>query len=473
MYSRKKNSVLIFSGFLSAVIGIFLILYQVNFENYWIDELASYWQADPTLSLKETLARNAEVDGKPVLQYIFLLKYFFKLFNYDSNAGRYLSSLFGILSLFSVFFLSFQIKKSFEEAVFCLILISLNIYLIKYSQELRPYTYIFFLSSLNIIFFFKIIEKNLLIKNKLMYSFFFVILSLLSLSTHPFVLLIFFTQIVYVFYISYFYKSKIRLFLILLPIIFILYFYFNYDFILQNIKGEDETNIWITPLTNKFYYDYFFSRFFGSKIMGTIYLVTLIYLIIKLQNKIFKKQSKLLFFVFLIIISYLIPLTYGILFRPILTDRYIIFILIGIFCLISSLTLSLSSQKTKYSIIIILLFSTIINLFIEIKLRVITKPEFIKVINYIESSKIKKVGIIAGDNTTYNLIRNYLKDINNNFKYFELKNNLKIKDNFFLLCYEPIVGYNCDFDNYKNDEYNILELKKFTLIKVAKIEIIN
>ena len=72
MYSRKKNSVLIFSGFLSAVIGIFLILYQVNFENYWIDELASYWQADPTLSLKETLARNAEVDGKPVLQYIFL-----------------------------------------------------------------------------------------------------------------------------------------------------------------------------------------------------------------------------------------------------------------------------------------------------------------------------------------------------------------------------------------------------------------
>ena len=473
MYSRKKNSVLIFLGFLSAVIGIFLILYQLNFENYWIDELASYWQADPTLSLKETLARNAEVDGKPVLQYIFLLKYFFKLFNYDSNACRYLSSLFGILSLFSVFFLSFQIKKSFEEAVFCLILISLNIYLIKYSQELRPYTYIFFLSSLNIIFFFKILEKNLLIKNKLMYSFLFVISSLLSLSTHPFVLLIFFTQIIYVFYISYFYKSKIRLFLILLPVIFILYFYFNFDFILKNIKGEDETNIWITSLTNKFYYDYFFSRFFGSKIMGTIYLVTLIYLIIKLQNQIFKKQSKLLFFVFLIIISYLIPLTYGILFRPILTDRYIIFILIGIFCLISSLTLSLSSQKIKYSIIIILLFSTIVNLFIEIKLRVIAKPEFIKAINYIELSKIKKVGVIAGDNTTYNLIRNYLKDINSDFKYFELKNNLKIKDNFFLLCYEPVVGYNCDFDNYKTDRYNVLELKKFTLIKIAKIEIVN
>ena len=306
-----------------------------------------------------------------------------------------------------------------------------------------------------------------------MYSFLFVISSLLSLSTHPFVLLIFFTQIIYVFYISYFYKSKIRLFLILLPVIFILYFYFNFDFILKNIKGEDETNIWITSLTNKFYYDYFFSRFFGSKIMGTIYLVTLIYLIIKLQNQIFKKQSKLLFFVFLIIISYLIPLTYGILFRPILTDRYIIFILIGIFCLISSLTLSLSSQKIKYSIIIILLFSTIVNLFIEIKLRVIAKPEFIKAINYIELSKIKKVGVIAGDNTTYNLIRNYLKDINSDFKYFELKNNLKIKDNFFLLCYEPVVGYNCDFDNYKTDRYNVLELKKFTLIKIAKIEIVN
>ncbi|RZO62525.1 MAG: hypothetical protein EVA75_02545, partial [Candidatus Pelagibacterales bacterium] len=95
MYSRKKNAVIIFSGFLSLVIGIFLIFYQINFENYWIDEIASYWQADPKLSLKETLARNAEVDGKPVLQYIFLLKIFFKFLNYDPNLGRYLSSLFG------------------------------------------------------------------------------------------------------------------------------------------------------------------------------------------------------------------------------------------------------------------------------------------------------------------------------------------------------------------------------------------
>ena len=473
MYSRKKNAVIIFSGFLSLVIGIFLIFYQINFENYWIDEIASYWQADPKLSLKETLARNAEVDGKPVLQYIFLLKIFFKFLNYDPNLGRYLSSLFGILSLFSIFFLSFQINKSLKEAIFCLVLISLNIYLIKYSQELRPYTYILFLCLLNIIFFFKIIEKNLLIKNKIIYSFFFILFSLLSMSSHPFVLLIFFTQIIYVLYNFYFHKDKSVLFFILLPIICFLYLYFNYDFIMQNIKGEDETNLWITSLSNKFYYDYFFSRFFGSKIMGTIYLITLIYLIIKLKNKIFSKSSKLSFFVFLIIISYLVPITYGVVFRPLLTDRYIIFVLIGIFCLISSLALTLKSKKIKYSILFLLIFSTLINLFIEIKFRVNAKPEFVKTINYIKSEKINNVAIIAGDTTTFDLIKNYLKDINNTLKYFELKNNFESKNKFFILCYEPLVGYNCNFKKYEKNKYNVLELRNFYLIKLAKVEIIN
>ena len=108
-----------------------------------------------------------------------------------------------------------------------------------------------------------------------------------------------------------------------------------------------------------------------------------------------------------------------------------------------------------------------------LKFRVNAKPEFVKTINYIKSEKINSVAIIAGDTTTFDLIKNYLKDINNTLKYFELKNNFESKNKFFILCYEPLVGYNCNFKKYEKNKYNVLELKNFYLIKLAKVEIIN
>ena len=39
-------------------IGVFTIFYQINFEDLWIDELNSFWVADPSLSYSETLARQ-------------------------------------------------------------------------------------------------------------------------------------------------------------------------------------------------------------------------------------------------------------------------------------------------------------------------------------------------------------------------------------------------------------------------------
>ena len=32
------------------LLGIFTILYQINFEDLWLDEMTSFWIADPKLS---------------------------------------------------------------------------------------------------------------------------------------------------------------------------------------------------------------------------------------------------------------------------------------------------------------------------------------------------------------------------------------------------------------------------------------
>ena len=71
--------------------------------------------------------------------------------------------------------------------------------------------------------------------------------------------------------------------------------------------------------------------------MGSIYLFTLIFLIINFKKKIFFEENKYLLFVFILLFSYLTPILYGILRAPVLTDRYIIFVLIPIIILIASL----------------------------------------------------------------------------------------------------------------------------------------
>ena len=52
----SKKSIIIFSIFI--LIGVFLRTYQLNFESYWLDEMISFWVADPNISFDETLNRD-------------------------------------------------------------------------------------------------------------------------------------------------------------------------------------------------------------------------------------------------------------------------------------------------------------------------------------------------------------------------------------------------------------------------------
>ena len=36
------------------IIGILTIFYQINFEDFWLDEMQSFWIADPEFFWKET-----------------------------------------------------------------------------------------------------------------------------------------------------------------------------------------------------------------------------------------------------------------------------------------------------------------------------------------------------------------------------------------------------------------------------------
>ena len=324
-----KKSILSVS-ILFILTGIFLRLYQLNFENYWLDELVDFWVADPNIALHATFARRELIDDQTPYLFQLFLKIYLKFFGYDPEIGRHVPLFFGVLLIPFIGILSYQVAKN-NSFLLTIFLVSLNIYLIKYSQETRTYTMTFLLSTINLIFYYKIISSDLIGFKRIYIFSLFVIFSVLSLSAHPFVFIIFFSQIAYSVYSFFVFREKNFLFLLSIPFVLIIYLIINYNYLISQFTYNEyflEHENW------KFYYNYYFSRFFGSKIMGLIYLSTLIFLIIRFRKMILFTSNNYLPLIFILFFSYIVPLFYGLIKVPVLTDRYIIFVLIPILILI-------------------------------------------------------------------------------------------------------------------------------------------
>jgi hypothetical protein len=464
MSLSKRNIVIISTLFI--LIGVFLRIYRLNFESYWLDEMISYWVADPNISFNDTLIRKDLMEKSPIL-FDLILKQYLKFLNYEPEVGRHIPLFFGILSIPFLGILSRQISNG-NSFLLTIFLTSINVYLISYSQEVRPYSLVFFLSIIGIIFYNKIIFEHLTFLKKIVFFNLFIISSVLLLSSHPFTFIILFAQIINSIYFLFFFKKKNYLFFLSIPFIFLIYLIFNYNYIIEQLSSS---KFFLAHESWKFYYNYYFSRFFGSKIMGLIYLVILIYLIVTFRKKIFFTYNKYLLLIFILIFSYIIPLTYSYLKTPILTDRYIIFVLIPILILISSLIHEIPNKKLKNFIFIFILVPTIINNFMEIKDRKVSKPEFKKLFNDLKKNEVKNLAINVNLNSDKKgseelriLVENYIKTLkefkNTDFKIFSLYNVTKNQKKIWVLCYEPIVGFNCTLPSNRINTWILIENKQ-------------
>ena len=466
----RKNIFLVSIFFI--LIGVFLRFYQLNFENYWFDELIDFWVADPNISLNATFLRRELIDDQTPYLFQLLLKIYLKFFGYDPEVGRYVPLFFGALSIPFVGILSYQVAKN-NSFLLTILLVSINIYLIKYSQETRTYSLVFFLSTINLIFYYKIISSNLIDIKRIYIFSLFVIFSVLSLSSHPFVFIIFFSQIAYSVYSFFVFRNKNVLFLLSIPFTLIIYLIINYNYLISQFTYNEyflEHENW------KFYYNYYFSRFFGSKIMGLIYLFTLFFLIIRFKKKILFTSNNYLLLVFILFFSYTIPLFYGFIRLPVLTDRYIIFVLIPIIILISSLIFEISSRKLKIFLLICIVIPTFINNYIEIQFRENTKPEFTKLLNNLESHEIKNLTLHA-PKVIDEIIKNYILSIkefkNNNFKIHNIDNISSDVKMLWVICYEPVMNFDCSISSDQQISWILNETKKLHLLNVKLYEIRN
>ena len=430
-------------------LGLLLRLYYANYESYWFDEQISFFVANPEISFKETLIRSYSTDLSPVL-YNLILKYYFTLFGYSPDLGRYLSILSGILGIIFLSLISYQISK-YKSLMLTLFLASFNIYLIKYSAETRPYSTIFFLSSLNIFLFIKCFilkSKNIF----LLFTFF--IISILTLLIHPFTILIIGAQLFFILLKDLNYKkisTNIYFFYTLVLLFFIILGY-------ENIKIAFSFNppeFFIKNPELSFYTNLYFSQFFGSRIMGVIYLLIFIFLLIK-NYKLILKNDIYFFLTILFFSSIVIPILYGYIFNPILKDRYIIFIIIPIISLISNLIYDSENIHLRKYLILTIIISTGINQFFEIFNKSHEKPDYVKIIYELNKSQTKHVSVIAMDKVhpfmvdvkkedplrERHIVENYIANLDSLDKKFSIVDQDKIGEDIneiWLICQVPMV----------------------------------
>ena len=89
------------------IVGITLRFYNLNYDNFWFDEIATFWVAEPTINFSESINRNIQIEGSLFI-YNFIVYFLNSFFGYDPSNIRLYSAVFGSLSIIVFFFLMFN-----------------------------------------------------------------------------------------------------------------------------------------------------------------------------------------------------------------------------------------------------------------------------------------------------------------------------------------------------------------------------
>ncbi len=452
--------------------GVFLRFYNHSFDDLWYDEVISFWIANPKFTFAESLTYHRLIEVN-TFAYHFLLKIIFIMFGYSVEAGRLFSVVFSSLSILSVGYLNWYLSKN-KSFFLTFFLISFNIFLISYSQEIRLYSLLFFFASLSLIFFFKTIFEK---KNTYLALYFIITLSLVLL--HPFALIIIFSYLLYFSWLIVKNKKILYSLIIITFIIIVISTLFYYHSFLLAASSISTEYFWMQNPKLKFLTNFYFSSFFGSRLMGLIFLIIFLSLVTFNIKKI-RDQSFLNIMLIIVVLSYAIPLIFGYLFSPILVSRYIIFVLIPIIILISILTFDLS-KKFKFIVLAIMFIFTLGNHFTEqtfkqfFRERIVSKPQYTSAVEFIGDSKFTtytlRVEKMKDNQATIEAINNYIKYINDrknlNLKFVNLSEELG-NEPFWFICFQDINSKHCSLTK-KIEKFKILNEHNFNNINLKLI----
>lgn len=142
--------------FIILIVAIVLrILFLDKPSGLWYDELAMYNEAVmPCLDIVKHFLYTNDIH-LPLYQ--IFLHFWIKIFGNSDIMIRGGSVLFGILTVISAFF---TIENKSYKNLLCILLFSINSFLIYYSQEVKMYSFLVFFATLNIVLLSYICKRN-------------------------------------------------------------------------------------------------------------------------------------------------------------------------------------------------------------------------------------------------------------------------------------------------------------------------
>ena len=258
-------------------------------------------------------------------------------------------------------------------------------------------------------------KKKLFTKNFVLFIFF----TFTAILSHPFAIIILASVIVFII-IDYFFflnnNRKINISLVLTSVLTIVFLYHYANYVSLDKIG------WIEQPGIKFFTNFYFSNFFGSRLLGIVHLLALVILVYYFRKKIGKNKKIILLFI-LLFLTYFIPLIYGYLIKPIIFPKYIIFVLIPIILITSILVFLIENENVKRLVISFLILVNLANHFTESTLKQFFgerqrfNPNFEKAYEIIDKSETKRLNFytnkINDENENYinTVLTNYSKKI--------------------------------------------------------------
>lgn len=337
----KTHNLIIFLTLI--ITGIILRLNEINAFLPWGDENYS-------INITNSSFLNIFSDpGNPPFYY-FILKIYNFIFNSNILSMRILSVFFGI-STNIVLYLFLKKNTNEKAANIALLLLSINIVLIYYSQELRSYILQTFLSISTTYCIFEIIKNN-----KKFYPVY-TILTLFSINTHYYqIFFIISTLIIFSCFLikekRYEDFKKVLLINLFAFISFCPYFIYTLN---KNIILSESFNSHLEPLSLNLIINNLLFTFGGSLPL----IFCLIFFIKNLFNKKISSKEKeiLIYSMFIIFFVFLCAIVVSGLFKPIISQKYFSF-LIPFFIIIISIIFSNIQNKFLFILSLILIFQT-------------------------------------------------------------------------------------------------------------------
>jgi 4-amino-4-deoxy-L-arabinose transferase-like glycosyltransferase len=320
----KKYSLAIL--FTILILAVTLRMWGITSESYWLDESISIKQA------QEDYATSIEMVKEEVNfpLYTTLLHFWMKPFGISEFSSRFLSLIFGVLSVMIIYLLA---KRLFSEraAVISALFMCFSPIMIYYSQEARSYSLFVLLTLLSFYFFVSYLEKKDH-ANLIAYVFF----SLLLIYTHLFTFLVLLIQNMHILYLFYQNKFKSRILLnwFIGQFVLLLLFIPWLLNLFKQVTNSALSIIWI-PKPDMGAVVFTAYDFFGNYLVLLIFIILIeaFIMIKRFRPKTIDEKNELILLSLWILLPFLLVLAYSLPFSSLYTTRYLLFTLPAFFLL--------------------------------------------------------------------------------------------------------------------------------------------